>query len=372
VEGRSCRTRPRAGSVAAGPEAVGTPSSPRDASERWRARSSVAPGGGRDPRCPQEHPIATCTPRSTGAGQARRPRSPARRAAHVSGAPGQPARPPAPYRAPRPRRAAAASLRAALRSVSALRGLGPPSSSAAAAPSAGPPRAAAGARPGAPRASASSRLAAPSGAGAPAAGRGLGSAPQASGALPFRGRHDPRAAAAAAARCRAPSPARLGSPPPRWSAPAWPPPPALRLLCTRDARSGRRGAPPRPRARARARRAQGARARPPRAHRGLACCCPGKACARRGARLGATWRGRGEPSGRPGACTLAVLPSASVSWWGGKDSRAAAGKGIVRDYGSGFSPPTADPTILSLHPGGKGSLPLGRRSSARALCLLGG
>lgn len=119
-----------------------------------------------------------------------------------------------------------------------------------------------------------SRLAAPSGAGAPAAGRGLGSAPQARGALPCRGSLDPRAAAA---RCRAPSPARLGPPPPRWSAPARPPPPALRLLCTRDARSGRRGAPPpQPRARARARRAQGARARPPRAPPGLACCCPGK------------------------------------------------------------------------------------------------
>lgn len=87
-----------------------------------------------------------------------------------------PASPPAPYRTPRPRRATAASLRAALRSVSALRGLGPPppSAAASAALSAGPPRAAAGARPGAPRASASSRLAAPSGAGAPAAGRGFG------------------------------------------------------------------------------------------------------------------------------------------------------------------------------------------------------
>lgn len=148
-----------------------------------------------------------------------------------------------------------------------------------------------------------------------------------------------------------------------------PPPPALRLLCTRDARSGRRGAPPRPRARARARRAQGARARPPRARRGLACCCPGKACSWRGARLGASRRGSGEPSGRPGACTLAV-PVGLCVLLGGKDSRAAAGKGIVLDYARGFSPPLADPRIPSLPPGGEGALPQGRRSSARALCLI--
>lgn len=277
-------------------------------------------GGGRDPRCPQGHRIATCTSRSTGAGQAGRPRSPAGRAAHVSGAPGQPARPPArppaPYRTPRPRRAAAASLRAALRSVSALRGLGPPSSSAAAsaaaaALSAGPPRAAAGARPGAPRASASSRHAAPSGAGAPAEGRGLGSAPQARSALPSRGRLDHRAAAA---RCRAPRPHASGRP-----RPAGPRPLGLRLQrsassapATRAAgeearRRGREHARARRAQGARARRAQGARARPPRAPRGLACCCPGERVHCGGRGWGPQRGGSGEPSCCPGPCTSDVL-----------------------------------------------------------------
>lgn len=106
-EARGRRSRPRAGSATAGPEAVGMPGLPRDENGRWRARCSVALGGGRDPRCPQGHRIATCTSRSTGAGQAGRPRSPARRAAHVSGAPGQPARPPARPRLTEPRGPAA-------------------------------------------------------------------------------------------------------------------------------------------------------------------------------------------------------------------------------------------------------------------------
>lgn len=218
-----------------------------------------------------------------------------------------PACPPAPYRTPRPRRAAAASLRAALRSVSALRGLGPPSSSAAssaAALSAGPPRAAAGARPGAPRASASSRLAAPSGAGAPAACRGLGSAPQARGALPSRGRLDHRAAAA---RCRAPRPHASGRP-----RPAGPRPLGLRLQRSASSAPATRAAGEEARRRGRGREhARGGRKE--RAHGRLArreaspAVVRASVCTTGGAAGGLLRGESGEPSCCPGPCTSAVL-----------------------------------------------------------------
>ncbi|KAM7051744.1 uncharacterized protein WM277_008694 [Molossus nigricans] len=98
---------PWAGSTAAGQKRVRTPRVPRPWGHGrcWRgrrsARSRVPPGGWdkRKARPPQPSPR-------------RLPTSPA-----------PPARPrPPPYRAPRPRRAAAASLRPARRSVSALRG----------------------------------------------------------------------------------------------------------------------------------------------------------------------------------------------------------------------------------------------------------
>lgn len=227
--------------------------------------------------------------------------------AHVTGAPGPPARPP--YRAPRPRRAAAASLRPAGRSVSALRGPGPtPSARRRRRAPPAPPSLAPGRR-GQPRGLGRAPPApAPHPASRPVRLGGGGAGPRPPSPhlrhaprSPSRGGVGPRGRGSSGSR--APHPDAFGPPPqrPRPAGRRVPPPePAARPASASSAppppapatpAAGRRGALPRPRARARARRAGGGRsaraAEGAGARRGLACCCPRSARALPGVPRGA-------------------------------------------------------------------------------------
>lgn len=227
--------------------------------------------------------------------------------AHVTGAPGPPARPP--YRAPRPRRAAAASLRPAGRSVSALRGPGPtPSARRRRRAPPAPPSLAPGRR-GQPRGLGRAPPApAPHPASRPVRLGGGGAGPRPPSPhlrhaprSPSRGGVGPRGRGSSGSR--APHPDAFGPPPqrPRPAGRRVPPPePAARPASASSAppppapatpAAGRRGALPRPRARARARRAGGGRsaraAEGAGARRGLACCCPRSARALPGVQRGA-------------------------------------------------------------------------------------
>lgn len=332
------------------------PGLPRDENGRWRAPCSVALKGGRDPRCPQRHRIATCTSRSTGAGQAGRPRSPARRAAHVSGAPGQPARPRARPRLTEPRGPAAPPRRRCaplsapcLPSAGWARRLRPPPP---------PPRLAPG-RPGPPR--------------------GLGRAPPAPAphpaSLPRQARGRRLRAAASGRHLRraarsSPEAASTTGPPRRAAEPLARTPRAAPAPLVRARSASASSAPPP----LHPRRAQREKRR--------AAAAAGASTREEGARSARTAASRAEAS-------PAVVPASVCTAGGAAGGRCGVGVGSrvaaldlvlrlsspslraakvlrfqslsrKRDHGRGFSPPLADPRILSVHPGREGSLrPMG-------------
>lgn len=339
-------------------------------------------GGGRDPRCPQEHPIATCTSRSTGAGQARRPRSPARRAAHVSGAPGQPARPPARPRLTEPRGPAAPPRRRCaplsapcLPSAGWARRPRPPPP---------PPRLATG-RPGPPRGLGRAPPApAPHPASPPRQARGRRLRAAASG------RHLRRAARSPPEAASTPGPLLRAAEPPRPHAsgrprPAAPRPLGLRLQRSASSAPATRAAGEEARRRRRRHRghehARGGRKE--RAHGRLAlreaspAVVPGKHVHCRGlggAAGGRLWSRWGELG--------AELPPRALAL--GLSSRSLCPAKVQRLQSRSrkrhpprlrqrlLSSPAADPRILSVHRGGEGALPPARTSSTLAPRLIGG
>lgn len=315
-------------------------------------------GAGETQDSPQGHRIATCTSRSTGAGQAGRPRSPAGRAAHVSGAPGQPARPPARPRLTEPRGPAAPPRRRCaplsapcLPSAGWARRLRPPP------PQPPPPRLAPG-RPGPPR--------------------GLGRAPPAPAphpATPPRQARGRRLRAAASGRhlrraARSPPEAASTTGPPRRAAeplartPRAAPAPLVRARSA-SASSAPPPLHPRRAQREKRRAAAGAGAstrarggRKERAHGRLArreaspAVVPASVCTAGGAAGGRSGVGAGS---RVAALDLALrISSRSL-----RPARVLRFQSLSRkrDHGRGFSPPLADPRILSVHPGREGSLP---------------